>query len=349
MRLLTSMIVTASLLSCPCTVSAHPATDSDVDFATKLSRAFQQAAETIRPSVVRIATSEYAMRRSRRGRQMVPLYEGTGSGLIISADGHIVTNYHVVADADTIRVWLHDGRQFEATLIGSDQEADLAVIQVDAEKLTPATLADSQDAHVGQWVLAVGSPFGLSQSFSAGIISGTGRYNLGLSSFEHMIQTDAAINPGNSGGPLIDLHGRVLGINAAIKSMSGTGSGVSFAIPVDMVDRVATSLIHGGNVERGFFGISLGQILDENNVPRCIVTRVEAGYPAEEGGLLQGDIVLSVGDRTVQSMQDVRHAIAVKPPGQPCEVIVRRDDASHRLIITPTTRPSVRELMRHRP
>jgi len=327
---------------------AHPHGEADLEFASRLSNAFQHAAETIRPSVVRVATAEYTVRRTRRGRQVVPIYEGTGSGLIVSGDGHIVTNHHVVADADTIRVWLHDGRQFDATAVGTDAEADLAVIRIEAEDLTPATLADPTDVHVGQWVLAVGSPFGLSQSFSAGIISGTGRSNLGLSAFEHMIQTDAAINPGNSGGPLIDLHGRVLGLNSAIKSMSGTGSGVGFAIPVDMVHRVTSSLIGAGHVERGYFGVSLGQFVDDHDIPRCIITHVESGLPADTAGLMQGDVVLAIDERGIRSIADARHAIAVTPPGQACLVTIRRGDASHRVTVTPMTRPTLQQL-RQRP
>jgi serine protease Do len=339
-RLILCIALTAGLLTCP-TTNAHPGHDP-VDFATQLSHAFQTAAKRIKPSVVRIGTGEVMQQHGKRRRSRNPYIEGTGSGLVISETGHIVTNFHVVANADIIMVTLHDGRQFEAETTGLDREADLAVIRIEATNLVPAEFSDEAD--VGQWVLAVGSPFGLSHSYSAGIISATGRSNLGLSRFEHMIQTDAAINPGNSGGPLIDLHGRVIGLNAAIKTTTGNGAGVGFAIPVDMVRRVTDSLVQGGRPERGFFGITLGNrdaaIREQSgeNAPLCIVRSVLDGLPADNAGIQAGDIIVAIANKHVQDLAEVRHAIAVLRPDSPCSVTIQRNNMSHILSVTPTTR-----------
>ena len=341
-RLSLCIALTAGLLTCPIT-NAHPGHDP-VDFATQLSHAFQNAAKRIKPSVVRIGTGEVAQQRGERRRFQNPYIEGTGSGLVISEAGDIVTNFHVVANADIIMVTLHDGRQFEAEPIGLDREADLAVIRIEATDLVPAEFSD--EAEVGQWVLAVGSPFGLSHSYSAGIISGTGRSNLGLSRFEHMIQTDAAINPGNSGGPLIDLHGRVIGLNAAIKTLTGTGAGVGFAIPVDMVRRVTDSLVQGERPKRGFFGITLGNrdpaVREQAGAeaPLCFVRSIVDGFPADKAGIQAGDIIVAIANKHVRDLAEVQHAIAVLRPDTPCSVTIQRNNMSHILSVTPTTRQS---------
>lgn len=315
--------------------SAHPHQQpTRADFATQLSMAFQDAAEAIKPSVVRIGTAELVAHSTASHRHAgIPFVEGTGSGLIISENGYIATNNHVVADADIILVTLHDGRQFEAEAVGRDQQSDLAVIRIEAADLTPAAFADPATTHVGQWVLAVGSPFGLSHSYSAGIISGTGRSNLGLSRFEHMVQTDAAINPGNSGGPLIDLHGHVIGINTAIKTLTGTGAGVGFAIPVDMVQRVCGSLIEYGNARRGFLGVSLQDLSPEvratlgPDASLCLVSRVYPNLPAHAAGLQAGDVIQAINDRPIRSSDELMHAIAVLPPGDVCSITFKRGDA----------------------
>ncbi len=327
-------IATMALL-CPAMAAAHPH-DTPLDFATGLSQAFQTAAAHIKPSVVRVGTGRSQHQRHRGIR---PFIEGTGSGVIISDAGHVVTNLHVVAGAEVVVVTLHDGRRFEASLAGADRDADLAVLHIDADGLTPATLAGDAPTQVGQWVLAVGTPFGLSHSYSAGIISATGRSNLGLSAYEHLIQTDAAINPGNSGGPLIDLHGHVVGLNTAIKTMTGTSAGVGFAIPVDMVRRVTESVIEHGRVAKGFIGVTLGQRVDpDDGNAHCFIRAVTPGLPADKAGLRGGDTIIAVGDQSVHTVAEVRHAIAVTPPGEVCRVLVKRGDQSHTLAVTPVSR-----------
>ncbi len=325
---------------------AHPhEAQSPADFATQLSAAFQNAAENIKPSVVRIGTAEVVPHTTGyHWRTGVPFIEGTGSGLIISADGYIATNDHVVADADIILVTLHDGRQFEAEAVGRDRQSDLAVIRIEASDLTPATFADPATTHVGQWVLAVGSPFGLSHSYSAGIISATGRSNLGLSRFEHMVQTDAAINPGNSGGPLVDLHGHVVGVNTAIKTLVGTGVGVGFAIPVDMVQQVCGSLIEHGDARRGFLGVSLQDLnpaIRETlgpNASLCQISRVYPNLPAHAAGLEAGDVIQAINDHPIRSTAELMHAVAVLPPGDTCCITFKRGDTVNTAAATLTRR-----------
>jgi len=325
----------ALTLILPALASAHPH-DTPSDFAANLSKAFQSAAEQIKPSVVRIGTGKTPVGRHRGMR---PFIEGTGSGVVISQAGHVVTNLHVVRGADAVVITLHDGRRFEAEAVGIDHDADLAVLRIDAPDLTPATLAEDAPTQVGQWVLAVGTPFGLSHSYSAGIISATGRSNLGLSAYEHLIQTDAAINPGNSGGPLIDLHGRVVGLNTAIKTTTGTNAGVGFAIPVDMVRRVTESVIKDGHAEKGFIGVTLGERLDETfGDVRCFVRAVSPGLPADQAGLRPGDTIIAVDERTVHTIAGARHAIAVAAPGEVCHVLIQRGDQSHVVGVKPISR-----------
>ncbi|MCH2142336.1 MAG: trypsin-like peptidase domain-containing protein [Phycisphaerales bacterium] len=323
-----------------------PGVAAAVEAAEQLSLAFGSAADRIKPSVVKIAiTDAVSMRRGpwSRGRGRMTV-QATASGVILSADGHVLTNAHVVQDADVINVILHDGRRVEATPVGLDAGADLAVLQIEATNLQPAELAHTQNARIGQWVLAVGSPYGLGHSFSAGIVSATGRSNLGLSEFEHLIQTDAAINPGNSGGPLVDLRGRVIGINVAIKTNTGDSSGVGFAVPADMVHRVASSLINYGTVQRGFFGVRLwdrdpnDEATVDADTPLCVIRGVVADMPAQKAGLLSGDLLIRINDRAIRSAADARHAIATAPPGKACRVQVQRDDEMIQTTVYPADR-----------
>ncbi|HEX71787.1 MAG TPA: trypsin-like serine protease, partial [Candidatus Hydrogenedentes bacterium] len=191
-------------------------------------------------------------RKDPGGRQ-VPY--GQGSGFIISSDGHIVTNHHVVGDADTITVHLADNRKMEAELVGSDPNTEIAIIKIDAKDLPTLPLADSDQLRVGEWVVAIGSPFGLSHSVTAGIVSARGRGNVGIADYADFIQTDAAINPGNSGGPLLNLQGSVVGVNTAIFSRSGGYMGIGFAIPINMVKYIYDQLRENGEISRGYLGV----------------------------------------------------------------------------------------------
>lgn len=283
---------------------------ADLNHARSLSRAFREVARRASPSVVAITTI------SSRGR-------GEGTGVILSKDGMIVTNHHVVAGGDEISVQLADGRELRAVRVGADRETDLAVIRVNATDLAAATFGDSNDIHTGDWVLAIGSPFGLEQTVTAGIISAKGRDGMGLSTFEEYIQTDAAINPGNSGGPLLDLDGKVIGINSGIASANGGSSGVGFAIPSHVVTRVVDALANGKAVQRGWLGVSMRPI--RGNDDGVVIAAVGSDTPAQRAGLQSGDIVVSVDGDAAKSPAQFMRAIANHAPKTSIALEVMRD------------------------
>jgi len=242
-----------------------------------------------------------------------------GSGVIITEDGYIVTNYHVVSGATKIIVKLHDGRKFTAKLIGSDPKTDIAVIKIDAKDLKPITITDSSKIRVGDIVLAIGNPFGLGETVTHGIISALNRTSIGLNDYENFIQTDAAINPGNSGGALVDLKGRLIGINSAIISRSGGNNGIGFAIPSNMVKFVATSLIKYKKVTRGYLGVMISNI-DASKAKLygiskgVLVNKVEPNSAASEAGIKPGDIIVAVNGEEVKNAGELRNKIAFKEP-----------------------------------
>ncbi|HWA85685.1 MAG TPA: trypsin-like peptidase domain-containing protein, partial [Opitutus sp.] len=233
----------------------------------------------------------------RRGTVLQPPEEGLGSGVIVSPDGYILTNNHVVHGADVIKVTLNDGRELTAKVVGTDPESDIAVVKVDAKNLPAITFADSEKLQVGDRVLAIGNPFGIGQTVTSGMVSGLGRATSGLG-YEDFIQTDAAINPGNSGGALVDADGRLVGVNTAILSRSGGFQGIGFAIPSDMAQNVMEQLVTKGKVVRGFLGVTVQDITpalaDEFNVKNhegAIVADVSRGGPADKAGLKSGDVI----------------------------------------------------------
>lgn len=284
---------------------------ADLNYARSLSRAFREVARRATPSVVSITTT------SQRGR-------GEGTGVILSKDGLIVTNNHVVAGSDELSVQLADGRAFRAACVGSDPETDLAVIRINATELTKATFGDSNEIQTGDWVLAIGSPFGLEQTVTAGIVSAKGRDGMGLSMFEEYIQTDAAINPGNSGGPLLDLDGKVIGINSGIASASGGSSGVGFAIPSHVVTRVVDALAKGRVVPRGWLGVSMRPVRGDG----VMIAAVGSDTPADRAGLQSGDIVVSVDGDAAKSPAQLMRAIANHAPKTSIALEVMRDGQS---------------------
>lgn len=258
---------------------------------------------------------------------------GAGSGVVVDSDqGLIVTNHHVVDGADSISVGLQDGRIFEATLIGSDQRTDIALLSIEAERLTALPFADAQSLRVGDYVVAIGNPFGLGQTVTSGIISALGRAGLNNENYEDFIQTDAAINVGNSGGALVDLNGRLVGINTAIISGSGTSSGVGFAVPVDMVEAVMGHLQRDGVVQRGQLGVLIGDhtpLMEESlglGADRgALVTQVFPGSAAERAGLQVSDLVTAIDGREVRSSRDLRNAIGLARIDQPLRLSLLRD------------------------
>lgn len=244
---------------------------------------------------------------------------GAGSGVVVDSDnGFIITNHHVIEGADSISVGLQDGRVFEATLIGSDQRTDVALLQIEAERLTDLPLADAEALRVGDYVVAIGNPFGLGQTVTSGIISALGRAGLNDENYEDFIQTDAAINVGNSGGALVDLNGRLVGINTAIISGSGTNSGVGFAVPVNMVEIVMERLQRDGEFQRGQLGVMISDytpVMEESlnlGAERgALVTQVVAGSAAATAGVQVSDLVVGINDKAVVSGRDLRNAIGL--------------------------------------
>ncbi len=253
-----------------------------------------------------------------------------GSGVILSKDGYIVTNYHVVRGATKIIVKTIDGKKYKAKLIGSDPKTDLAVIKIEAKNLHPITIADSSKVEVGDMVLAIGNPFGLKESVTAGIVSALNRNSIGLNSYENFIQTDAAINPGNSGGALVDMKGRLIGINSAILSRSGGNNGIGFAIPSNMMKFVVTSLITKGKVVRGYLGVMISNI-DSSKAKLygidhgVLVNHVQPGSAAQKAGLKPGDIIVAVDGEEVKNAGELRNKIAFKGAGAEVTLKVYRN------------------------
>jgi serine protease Do len=271
------------------------------------------------------------------------IQQGQGSGVIIDNRGHILTNNHVVGDADSIRVLLLDGRELEAELIGADPASDVAVIRIAPDNLTTARLGDSDSIEVGEWVLAVGNPFGLDFTVTSGIISARGRSGMGMMEIEDFIQTDASINPGNSGGPLVNLNGEVIGINTFIFSRSGSGGsvGVGFAIPSNIAMSVMQSLIAHKQVTASYLGVDvqsltqdLAQAFGLPSPRGALVKSVTRGSPAEKAGFLRGDVVVRWGRRDIADDQQFRNLVTITTPGQPVDVEVVRDGRTVLLKVT---------------
>ncbi|MDT8419329.1 MAG: DegQ family serine endoprotease [Desulfuromonadales bacterium] len=257
---------------------------------------------------------------------------GQGSGFLMTPDGYILTNNHVVGDADRVQVQMLDGREYEAEIVGTDPGSDLAVIKVDESDLPFLTLGDSETLEVGDWVLAIGNPFGLSHTLTAGVVSAKGRSGIGLNDYEDFIQTDAAINPGNSGGPLVNLDGEVVGINTAIFSRSGGYMGIGFAIPVNMAKGIRNQLIEYGEVRRGRLGVYIQDMTRDladsfglKKASGILVTQVVEGSPAEEAGLEQGDVILKIEDDDVDDVASFRNRVALTAPGTTVNLVILRD------------------------
>ena len=272
---------------------------------------------------------------------------GLGTGFIISPDGYILTNNHVAGNADKITVKLRDGRELDAKLIGADSGTDLAVIKINAKDLPTIQWGDSRQLEVGETVIAVGNPFGLEQTVTEGIVSAKGRSSLGLSEYEDFIQTDASINPGNSGGPLIDVTGKVVGVNTAIFSRSGGSMGIGFAIPSNLAQHIMTALMKDGVVHRGFLGVSIQDMtpelakamgIDVNE--GVLISQVQADTPAAKAGLRQGDVIVSFADQPVRTANDLRVRVANVAPGTDMPLTVVRDGAHMTVHVKLSERPS---------
>lgn len=268
----------------------------------------------------------------RGGQQQKPQPQlSQGSGFLVTADGYIMTNAHVVKGADKITAVLNDGREIDATLVGTDPQTDLAVIKIEGKDFPFLHLGDSEEIDIGEWVIAIGSPFQLEASVTVGVVSAKGRQNLKITDFEDFIQTDAAINPGNSGGPLLSLKSEVIGINTAIVSRSGGYMGIGFAIPSNMAKNIMAQIIDKGSVTRGFLGVNL-QPVDKDiaaafNLPKAegaLISEVVKDSPAEKAGLKQGDIIVEYNKIPVKSLQSFRNEISLMNPGSTVNLKVNR-------------------------
>jgi serine protease Do len=275
-----------------------------------------------------------------QGMQRMPREHGIGSGVIVSENGYILTNNHVVENADKVEVAMDDGRKFEAKVVGTDPKTDIAVVKIEATGLPYAPLADSDKIEVGDVVLAVGNPFGVGQTVTTGIVSGLGRATLGLD-YEDFIQTDAAINPGNSGGALVDAEGRLVGINTAILSRTGGNNGIGFAVPVNLAKTVMDQLIETGHVSRGFMGVniqnvdpSLAKEFGLKDTKGALVAEVTPKSPAEKAGIQSGDVIVEFNGKPVIDSRHLKLAAGAMAPGTKVPLKVLRDGKSKSLDVT---------------
>jgi serine protease Do len=328
------------------TPAAGPRIDpKDVQVLSALDAEYSRIVAAVVPSVVSVVTQRrvqmpqgmdpfeflFRQRQTRQPREQVQ--SGLGSGVIVSREGHILTNHHVIQGMDKIVVQLTDGRTEPATLIGSDQQTDIAVLKIEARNIEPLAFGDSDDVRVGQMVFAVGNPFGLSETVTTGIVSAKGRRAFADSGVE-FFQTDAAVNQGNSGGPLLNLRGEIVGINTAIYSETGGWLGISFAVPSNVARRALDSLLQQGRIVRGYLGVEMVDLtpeiaayykLSETSGP--LIGRVAPGSPAEKAGLQQFDIVRKFNGREVADILALRSRVAETDVGQKVELVVIRKGA----------------------
>ena len=321
----------------------------------------RQAAQKAAAAVVSINTSKAAPRNPHANEPWFRFFfggpgeateqprAGLGSGVIISQDGYILTNNHVVEGADEIQVALNDGRSARAKVIGTDPESDLAVLRVDLDRLPAIALGSSDNLQVGDQVLAIGNPFGVGQTVTSGIVSALGRNQLGINTFENFIQTDAAINPGNSGGALVDIHGHLVGINTAIYSRSGGSMGIGFAIPVSTARLVLEGIVKEGVVRRGWIGVEPADLSPElretfgiKATRGVLITGVLQNGPAAKAGIRPGDVIEEVNGQKVGAVPELLTQVAALKPGVGAVFKLQRPQGETSLTVTPAQRPKPR-------
>ncbi|MGB3624039.1 DegQ family serine endoprotease [Ketobacter sp. MCCC 1A13808] len=304
--------------------------------------------EDVNPAVVNIST--FAARQETNPLMNDPFFrhffgpnqyqqpqarrsQSAGSGVIVDAKkGTVITNFHVIDGADEIKVGLNDGRSYVATLVGSDPDVDIAILQIEADDIKAIKIADSEEARVGDFVVAIGNPFGLGQTVTTGVVSAIGRTGLGIEGYENFIQTDASINPGNSGGALVNLNGELVGINTAIIAPSGGNVGIGFAIPANMAKHSLEQILEHGEVKRGQLGVviqdltpDLAEAFDLKGVSGVVVSEVQEGSAAEKAGIEQGDVLTKLDGKTLKSSAQLRNAVGVRKVGAPVELTLIRD------------------------
>ena len=339
-------------------VATVPASARGASGVVSVGIGFSEAARTAAPAVVSIVTSQSTARNPHQNERWFRYFfgdpdgaspqSGVGSGVIVSGDGYVLTNNHVIDRMDDIEVMLTDGRRARAKVIGSDPESDLAVLKIDLERLPAIVFGDSDTLQVGDAVLAIGNPFGVGQTVTSGIVSALGRNQLGINTFENFIQTDAAINPGNSGGALVDAQGNLMGINTAIYSRSGGNMGIGFAIPVSTARQVMESLIRDGQVTRGWIGVEprdltpeIAETFNLSVKEGVLITGVLHNGPAATGGVRPGDVVVQVAQARVANTAQLLNAVAALKPGSVAVVKVMRGGQELGLNVTVAQRPRV--------
>ncbi len=369
LRLNTLFIVIASsfLLLLPYIAKAE--SSADVELLDRSAKAFSRVVKDVKPAVVHIKVEstvemshEYEQffnnpfferffgpqHRFQDPQQRKRQQQGAGSGFIIDKEGYILTNNHVVERADKITVTLSDNSEVEAKLIGADPKSDVALIKIDVDHALPTVnLGDSESLEVGEWVIAIGNPFGLSQTVTVGVVSAKGRSRVGINEYENFIQTDAAINPGNSGGPLLNIHGQVVGINSALYSRTGGYMGIGFAIPINMVKSIKEQLQNNGKVTRGYLGVGI-QDVDEGLAESfgldksggVLITDVQEDTPASKAGIKNQDIIVKLGDIELKDTQDLRNRIAQTTPGTDIVLHLMRDGKPIELQVTIGEQPA---------
>jgi serine protease Do len=365
--------ITAAIFLCLfllATVPVQAETDDNIALLNRSAKAFSSVVKKAGPAVVYISVEKAASGFAGQGQPDMfndPFFQrffgkqfqhpkpdkspfkqrGAGSGFIISRDGLILTNNHVVEDADSIRVRLADKREFTATVIGTDPQSDVALIKINGSSLPTLPLGDSDKLEVGEWVIAIGSPFELSQTVTVGVVSAKGRSRMGINDYENFIQTDAAINPGNSGGPLLNIYGKVVGINTAIFSRSGGYMGIGFAIPVNMARSIEDQLRNTGTVTRGWLGVMI-QDVDEDlahsfgldKAEGILISQVTGNSPAQRAGLNEGDVIIRLNNRKLSDVSDLRNRIAMLAPDSRITLDVIRDGRSKKIKVTIGEQPS---------
>ena len=326
----TRMIWTSLLLALA-SLGAHAALPTSVGGQAVTSLA--PLVEAASPAVVNIQVTQ--MRRDRFGR--TGEVGGAGSGVIVDAEGgHILTNHHVVDGADKIQVTLHDGRTLDAEIVGSDSGTDIALLKVEPDNLTDMPIGDSDNVRVGDFVIAIGNPYGLDNTVTSGIVSALGRTGINQGGFENFIQTDASINPGNSGGALVNMDGELIGINSMIFSRSGGNVGIGFAVPTEIASSIMGQILDFGEIRRGLLGVNFDNIdreiaktLDLDVEGGALITRVFPESAAEKAGLKVGDIIVEVNDETITSGTELRNTIGLMRSGDIVDLRYLRDNKSH--------------------
>ena len=346
--------------------------------AKSLGQAFVEVAKKVQPSVVNVTTEKtitmkpwdrygedffkgspfedffkgFGITPREKGKEYRQKQRSGGSGVIVDKEGYILTNNHVVEGADKVKIRLNDGREFTATVKGQDSRTDLAVLQIKAKDLPVATLGDSDRLEVGEWAIAIGSPFGLEHTVTVGVISAKGRTGLGTGTYEDFIQTDASINPGNSGGPLINIDGEVVGINAMIIQ---PGTGIGFAIPINMAKQILNDLIKQGKVVRPWLGISVQDLTPEmaeqfqvKEKEGVLVAQIHPGTGAEKGGLTSGDIIKALDDKAIKNVNELIKEIQKKKVGQKVKLSVVRDGKPTTIEVTLSAMPDKPEAMKEK-